>query len=229
MAQEALVGIDVAHHDAQQEVGVSAYLSQDKHLMQIFNSGEDIYIQMAKLMYGVDIDKKDPLRKRMKSVVLGTNYGMSAYGLAKKEGITEDEAEDILKRVAKSFPGLTSWMNTQQNKKVKTTTVMGRVAWLNPYSGQCPRNALNNPIQGTASDMLKMAMLKIHSRLRDFPIKFPMVAAIHDELVLDVPEVWVEDVAKIVQDTMVEVANDMMPGTSFRASVAIGNNWSEKE
>jgi len=214
---------------SQQEIGIAAYLSQDKHLKEIFNSGKDIYIQMAKLMYGVDIDKKDPLRKRMKSVVLGTNYGMSAYGLAKKEGITEDEAEDILKRVAKAFPGLTSWMNTQQRCKSKTTTVMGRVAWLNSYSGQCPRNALNNPIQGTASDMLKMAMVKIHQRLKDFPIHFPMVAAIHDELVLDVPEIWVEDVAKIVQDTMVEVANDMMPGMSFRASVAIGNNWSEKE
>jgi len=214
---------------SQQEVGIAAYISQDKHLKDIFNSGEDIYIQMAKLMYDKDITKKDPLRARMKSVVLGTNYGMSAYGLAKKEGITEDEADDILRRVAKAFPGLTSWMDTQQKKKVKTTTVMGRVAWLNPYSGQCPRNALNNPIQGTAGDMLKMAMVKIHDKLKEIPIFFPMVAAIHDELVLDVPEQWVEEVAKIVQDTMVEVANDMMPGMNFRASVAVGNNWSEKE
>lgn len=213
---------------SQQEIGIVAYISSDENLINLFNTGKDAYIMMAKLMYGKDIDKKDPLRARMKTVVLAANYGMSARGLAKKEDITEDEAEDALIRLRKSFPGLVSWMGMQQRKKVKTETASGRITWLNPYSEQCDRNALNNPIQGTASDMLKKALVEIHRQWKfDFP--FAVVACIHDEIVLDVPAISAKKVAEFVQDVMVKVANDMLPGMKFRASACIGNNWSEKE
>lgn len=215
---------------SQQEIGIVAYISGDRSLIGMFNSGQDIYIAMAKMMYNKDIDKKDPLRSRMKSVVLGTNYGMSAQGLAKKEGITLEEAEDVLKRLARAFPQLISWMKTQQNLKVKTKTVIGRTTWLNPYSGQCDRNALNNPIQGTASDMLKKAVIRIHDEWAlNFTFPYGIVAIIHDEIVLEVPETSARNVAKFVQKIMVEVADEMLPGMKFKASAAIGDNWSEKE
>lgn len=213
---------------SQQEIGIAAYISGDKNMRAIFNSGEDTYIAMAKLMYGVDITKEDPLRSRMKTVFLGTNYGMSPFGLARKEHITEKEAEEVLARFAKKFPIMVSWMNSQIRNKSKTTTVFGRVTWLNPYSSQCERNALNNPIQGTASDMMKMSIVEMHHNwIEDIP--FPMVAAIHDELVLDVPEDRATELAGLVKSAMEDVANDMLPGMSFRADVHIGNTWADKE
>ena len=172
---------------SQQEIGIAAYISKDKNLLEIFNSGKDIYIAMAKVMYGKTITHDDPLRKRMKSVVLGTNYGMSKYGLARKEQITEDEAEEFLNKFARAFPDLFSWMGNQQKIKNFTNTILKRKTFLNPYSSQHERNALNNPIQGSAADMIKLALIEIHNHWEfDFP--FSVVAVIHDEIVLDVPE-----------------------------------------
>lgn len=211
---------------SQQEIGIAAYVSGDKVMKDIFNSGQDTYIAMAKLMYNIEITKEDPLRSRMKTVFLGTNYGMSAYGLARKEHITEEEAEDVLKRFAKKFPKMVSWMHMQMNKKVKTETMIGRMAWLNPYSGQRERNALNNPIQGTASDMMKMSLVDLRDFLED---SFPVVAVIHDEIILDVHEDVANVIAESLKNVMEHAANTMLPGMNFRATVSIGQNWADKE
>lgn len=215
---------------SQQEIGIAAYISGDKKMKEIYNSGEDAYIAMAKLMYGIDITRDDPLRSRMKTVFLGTNYGMSAWGLARKEHITEEEADEVLERFAKKFPDMVAWMNRQARKKLNTETVLGRITWLNPYSSQCERNALNNPIQGTASDMMKMSIVEMHRTFKRLESDiFPVVAAIHDEIVLDVPEDFAQAIADTIQNIMVDVANTMLPGMKFRADVHIGDTWADKE
>ena len=217
---------------SQQEVGIAAYISDDKKMKEIFNSGQDIYIRMAKEMYDKDINKNAPLRKRMKAVVLGTDYGMSKWGLAKKERISVDEAERTIEKFYKTFPGMARWMGIQANKTTCTMTVLGRRAWLNPYSSQCPRNALNNPIQGTGGDQLKQSIARITNELLPDAIRYGLggiVAIPHDEIILDVPEEVASQIAKEVSTTMMEVANKMCPGMKFRADPTICRSWAEKE
>lgn len=218
---------------SQQEICDAAYLSDDKALKAIVNSGQDIYILMAKEMYNEDIDKKNPLRKRMKSVVLGADYGLSEFGLADKEGIAVEEAAEILDRFFKKFPGMEKWQEHQQKIKCGyTLTAAGRRAYLNPYNSQSERNALNNPIQGTAADQMKKAIAEVDKQL--LPIikqegRGGIVGAIHDELILDVPKQMAEAVAKAAKYIMEEVANKMCPSVKFRAEYSIGQTWADKE
>jgi len=213
---------------SQQEVFIMAYCAKDKTMMEICNSGQDIYIQNAKIMYGKDIEKSDPLRKLMKDVVLGTDYGMSEYGLAKRAGITKEEAIEVLNTFYSKFPGVYKYIETMKQSKNYVTTLKGRKVWLNPYSSQSERNALNAPIQGTASDMLKLAIGRLH-REWNFPCPFGVVEVTHDEIGLDVPEELAKDVAKFTETIMVEVANKMCPGMKFKADAFIGDSWADKE
>jgi DNA polymerase-1 len=212
---------------SQQEVAIMAYVTQDQTMMEICNSGKDVYIMMAKVMYDKDIEKKDPMRDDMKGVVLGIDYGMSEYGLAERQGISKAEATKKIYLFKEKFPGVSDYMDRMEKEHVKVHTVSGRTYWLNPYSAQSYRNALNSPIQGTAADMMKMAVNYIHKNWR-WDCEFGIVNIIHDELVLDVPEEYADEIKCFVQDTMVQVANEMCPGMSFRASACTASTWAEK-
>lgn len=220
----------IADYSAQ-EVFIAAYVSQDKHLIDICNSDKDIYCMMAKMMYNIDITKKDPLRARMKTIVLGTNYGMSSHGLARDEGISVDEAEEVLFKFFKTFPGMRAWMSRQEKATKYVTTVAGRKCWLNPYKEQSSRNALNGPMQGGAADCTKMALGNLHAKWKDYVCEhpFPVVGYIHDELILDVPEDITEEVKEITQSILVKTANDMFTGMNFRAEMKIVDNWAQKD
>jgi DNA polymerase-1 len=220
----------IADYSAQ-EVFIAAYVSQDKNMIDICNSDEDIYCMMAKMMYNIDITKKDPLRARMKAVVLGTNYGMSSRGLARNEGISVDEAEEVLFKFFKTFPGMRAWMSRQEKATKYVTTVAGRKCWLNPHKEQSSRNALNGPMQGGAADCTKMALGNLHYywsyAYANTP--FPMVGYIHDELVADVPEDDVPEWKENMETIMIKTANDMFTGMNFRADVKIADNWAQKD
>ena len=210
-----------------QEIFIMAYLSQDKTLLEICNSGRDIYIQMAKLMYNQVITKKDPLRKDMKAIVLGTDYGMSKYGLAKKTGKSLDEAEKCISDFFRVFPGVRLWMDGQDKLRKYTLTPSGRKAWLNPYTNKSQRNAYNNPLQGGGSDIMKMSLSQMHQNWKfDYP--FGIVATIHDELVLDVPKTSSKDVAEFTKFYMEDVANKMLLGMKFKAEIFISQSWSKE-
>ena len=218
----------IADYSAQ-EPFISAYLSQDPALLDVCNSGKDIYILMAKLMYGVDITKQDPMRARMKAVVLGGNYGQSVQGLARKEGISIAEAEEVIAKRRKAFPRYDEYMRVQAKSRNKVKTVAGRTIHLNHYSGQAERNALNAPIQGSAGDCMKKALGNIHKNwVNNFPILFDVVGYIHDELILDVPIGWEIPVRDYVQKIMVDTADAMFPGLHFKADVSIGDTWADK-
>ena len=104
---------------------------------------------------------------------------------------------------------------------------MGRRTWLNAYTSQHSRNALNNPIQGSAADMIKLALIELHKRWAD-GLDFSVVAVIHDEIVLDVPEHLAKSVAEFVQKATIDAADKMCPGMHFRVDVSIGNTWADK-
>jgi DNA polymerase I len=212
---------------SQQEIFIMAYLSQDDNMIEICNSGRDIYIEMAKLMYKKDIDKKDPLRKKMKSIVLGTDYGMSKYGLSKRLDCTVEEADLLILDFFKTFPKVKRWMDGQEKLTKYTQTVMGRKAWLNPYNDKSQRNAYNNPIQGTAADMMKRCIGKIHRAWNDYCANdpFSIVAVVHDEMILDVPEQMAIDVSMFTKKFMEDVANEMLPHMRCRADVVISDTW----
>lgn len=215
---------------SQQEVFIAAYLSQDEKLISACNSGQDIYIQMVKIVYNIDVDKKNPLRGQMKAIVLGINYGMTVHGLASRLGVSKDEAEVIRRKFFSAFPQLAAWLAKQQQERNYVKTVEGRKIHLSPYSERNEQVAPNYPIQGTAADMMKKALARCHREWNyDKWGVFGFVAPVHDELVFDVPEQVAEEVAKFVSKVMVEEANRMCPGLSFRADATICNNWGEKE
>jgi len=217
----------IADYSAQ-EPRLSAYVSHDKQLIQWFKEDKDVYIELGKCIFGKTLTKKDPERQTMKSTVLGLTYGMSEYGLAEREGISKEEAAGLIADVLSILPDMAVYMEKQRRNKTKVTTPFGRKQWLNPYSDQVERNALNSPIQGGAADMMKKALASIHQNW-DFDCPFGVVGYIHDELVLDVPEELANDVARFVKEQMETVATDMVKGVlPFIADVSIGNTWAEK-
>jgi DNA polymerase-1 len=213
---------------SQQEIGIAAYLSQDEALIKAVNSDRSVYIELALEVFGKEITKDDKLYDDMKSVILGTDYGMSKYGLANALGVSVDEAAMLLVTFFKKFPGLGYYMEQQEKKVNFVETVIGRKAWLNKYNDQSPRNARNSPIQGTAADMMKRALGQIHQNWTfDYP--FACVEVTHDEVGFDVPKEISTDVANFVTCIMVSVANEMCEYViNFKASAYIGDSWAVK-
>lgn len=219
--------IIVADYSAQ-EPRLTAVVTRDEYLTQIFRDKKDVYIQSAKEVFGRTITKGSIERNRMKSIFLGMDYGMSKYGLANKENISLDEAEELIERTMTVFPAVKEWMKEQKKNKKMVVTPFGRKIWLNPYSDQCERNAYNGPHQGGAGDITKRAMAMIHQK---WPSDlFGAVGFYHDELVFDVPKDIAPDVAKFVQNIMEETANEMVDHyIPFIAEPSIGNSWADKK
>lgn len=216
----------------QQELRDSAFLSQDKKLIALLqDTTRDAFVEVAKMMYKQEIDKKHPLRKKTKNTVYGVNYGMSASGLAERSDLTEEEAQEAIDLYFAAFPDLYSWIVQQKKKKDYVETIFGRKAWLNPYSEQCERNAINSPISGSAADQMKIALGNIYEKWREeIPLTtFDCVGYIHDELIFDVPEDRALKVAKFVSREMINAAQAQCPGVPFTADYVIADNWSEKE
>jgi DNA polymerase I-like protein with 3'-5' exonuclease and polymerase domains len=184
----------IADYSAQ-EPSILAYVSQDKKLIEIINSGKDIYIETQKLSKLF----QELTRDKMKSIVLGTNYGMSEYGLKRELGCSLAEAKRLIREYFHIFSGVASWVIKQQKKKDYVETLLGRRIWLNRYSSQVEENAVNAPIQGTA-----------------------------DEIGLDVPKQHAKKIAKFTKHHMVSVAESVCPGIKARVDVNIGDNWGSK-
>jgi len=214
---------------SQQEPNISAFLSQDANLLKANKSGDDIYIETANIFYADKITKHDPRRKEMKAIFLGLDYGMTAKGLAIRLGISEDDAEKLQSRFFNTFPGMRNWSTEQRKKKTYVTTMTGRKLWLNPYSGQRERNALNAPHQGGGSEMMKLTTIKFHQGWKSEWGVFGQVAEVHDELILDVPEEHVNEIAKFAEDCACAAGEELCPGVIFRVGIEIGDNWSVKE
>jgi DNA polymerase I-like protein with 3'-5' exonuclease and polymerase domains len=211
----------------QQEVRVMAYLCADPALLAILNSGRDIYAEIATTIHKRKIEKTDPERKLMKSIVLGLLYGMSEYGLARELHMTVEEATVHLKKFFFTFPVLSSFISQQRQSSKFVKTPIGRKFWLNPYDQGSERNALNSPCQGGASDMIKMAMIYLYQDW-DYTLEpYPVILCIHDELVLEVNEENAEYAKTMLETRMIAAGKAIIPGVPVTVDVKVGHSWYE--
>ena len=216
----------IADYSAQ-EPRIMAYLSQDKCMIQIFQDRKDIYIEVASHTFDEEITKADDRRRQMKDIVLGIGYGLTEWGLSRQESISLKEAKFLVRSVHRFFPQASAWGEKQAQNRNYVTTIPGRKVWLNPYSNQVENNARNSPIQGTAAEMLKLSIIRIHKEW-DFDCPFGIVAPIHDELILDVPDKPASEVAFFVKKIMVDEAEKMCPGVPFVVDTVISDSWAGK-
>jgi DNA polymerase-1 len=221
---------------SQIELRVLAHLSGDEGLKEAFAAGVDIHAATAAKVFGVSIDEVDgELRRRAKAVNYGLAYGMNAWGLAQRMGLSNEEAQEILDGYFAGFPKIRDYLAAQVDRaRVDgfTETILGRRRYIPELSSGNrrlaalgERQALNAPIQGSASDVFKMAMISVDRALRAAPqLACSMLLTVHDELVFEVPEEAVEETAGIVRERMEGAVELDVP---LRADIGWGPNWTE--
>lgn len=179
---------------SQIELRIVAAFARDESMMKAFKDGQDIHSTTASKVFGVDLAEVDrDMRRKAKEVNFGLIYGISAFGLAQNIGISRTEAQEIITAYFNEFPGVKAYMDKQVNEareKGYVTTILGRRRYLPDINsknmvgrGHAERNAINAPIQGSAADMIKMAMISIHDWMKK-KLKSKMIMQVHDELVL---------------------------------------------
>lgn len=215
-----------------QEPRIFAYLTKDPNLIEIINSGQDIYCSVADFAFGEKITKQDKERRtQIKSLVLGLMYGLSPYGFAIQNEVDIEVAQEDFDKFFAAFPQAASWVKQRQAVNTHfTKTLLGRKCHLHPYNSQWKRNALNNPIQGSGSDMLKIAMREFKKTcMKDFGLdRVGMIMPVHDEIVAWCAEDLAEKVKACLEETMVSVAEKMHPGIRANVEAHIADSWSEK-
>ncbi|WP_298299122.1 DNA polymerase I [Hydrotalea sp.] len=222
---------------SQIELRIVAAISGDANMCAAFKAGKDIHTATAAKVYGIDetaVTKE--MRYKAKSVNFGIIYGQGAFGLADNLGISRTEAKEMIDNYKREFPGITNYMqNTiafaQKNGYVET--LMGRKRWLKDINsanftvrGYAERNAINSPIQGTAADMIKLAMIKIDAAIRHEKLQSVMILQVHDELVFDVIHGELEIIQPLILNNMREAL--VLPNkVPIEAEIGIGKNWLE--
>lgn len=222
---------------SQIELRIVAAISGDVNMCDAFRTGKDIHTATASKVFGVDeanVTKK--MRYKAKSVNFGIIYGQGAFGLAENLSIPRAEAKEIIENYKKEFPNIQKYMDDTINfckENGYVETLMGRKRWLKDINsgnftvrGFAERNAINSPIQGTAADMIKLAMIKIAAALKEGGFKSKMLLQVHDELVFDVLKDELEAIKPVILDTMrnaLILPNDVPAD----AELGFGNNWLE--
>ncbi|HJT73249.1 MAG TPA: DNA polymerase I, partial [Chitinophaga sp.] len=220
---------------SQIELRIIAAISEDKHMMEAFQSGLDIHTATAAKVYGVDLaDVTSDMRRNAKSVNFGIIYGVSAFGLSENLGIARGEAKTLIDNYFAQYPSIKEYMDkqvqfAQQNGYVET--ILGRKRWLKDINssnavvrGYAERNAINMPIQGTAADMIKLAMISIHKRLQQENLRSRMILQVHDELVFDVHKDEIELIKPLIQEGM---RNALPLSVPVDVEIGTGTNWLE--
>ncbi len=221
---------------SQIELRILAHLSGDAGLRAAFESGEDIHTATAARVFGLPLDAVDPgSRSRAKMVNYGLAYGMNAWGLAQRLDIAPDEAQEIMGAYFASFPSIREYLDRQVGHATVegfTETILGRRRYIPELQAANPRlrdlgrrQALNAPIQGSASDVFKVAMIRVDESLRDEPgLDCHMLLTVHDELVFEVPAPNVEGAAALVKHAMEHAVDLEVP---LQADVGWGKDWSD--
>jgi len=222
---------------SQIELRIVAAISGDPNMCLAFKEKKDIHTATAAKVFNVDEkDVTKEMRYRAKSVNFGIIYGQGAFGLADNLGITRTEAKEIIDNYKKQFVNIQKYMDdtiqfARENGYVQT--LMGRKRWLRDINsgnftvrGFAERNAINSPIQGTAADMIKLAMIKIHQNFKKNKFKSKMLLQVHDELVFDAHRDEVEIIKPIIIDCM-QTALLLPNGVPAEAEIGSGVNWLE--
>jgi DNA polymerase-1 len=220
---------------SQIELRVVAAMSGDEAMCEAFRKHKDIHTATAAKVYGIEeseVTKEQ--RYKAKSVNFGIIYGQGAFGLAENLSISRTEAKEIIDNYKKEFSGIQKYMDETINFAREygfVQTLMGRKRWLRDINSQnftvrafAERNAINSPIQGSAADMIKLAMIAIQSKLKDSKLKSKMVLQVHDELVFDVLKEEVDDMKTLILNCM-QHAMVLPNDVPIVAEVGIGENW----
>jgi DNA polymerase-1 len=220
---------------SQIELRILAHLSGDQGLMEAFASGTDIHTATAARVFGLPEDRVDPeSRRRAKMVNYGLAYGMNAFGLASRLDIAPDEAQEFIDAYFESFPDIREYLDRQVARASAegfTETLLGRRRYVPELQAANPRIrdlgrriALNAPIQGSASDVFKLAMIRVDRALRASELDCHMLLTVHDELVFEIAATEVKDAAELVKREMEAGEQLSVP---LRADIGWGSNWAE--
>ncbi len=222
---------------SQIELRIVAAISADPNMCQAFKDGTDIHTATAARVYNVGVDEvTKEMRYKAKSVNFGIIYGQGAFGLADNLGISRTEAKEIIDNYKKEFPGIQQYMDNTINAARElgyVETLMGRKRWLRDINssnftvrGFAERNAINSPIQGSAADMIKLAMQKVHAAMKKANMKSRMILQVHDELIFDALKTEVHELKPLITENM-ESALPLPNEVPVIAECGEGNNWLE--
>ncbi|MES2848946.1 MAG: DNA polymerase I [Bacteroidota bacterium] len=220
---------------SQIELRIVAAISGDENMCNAFKTGKDIHTATAAKVFNVEesaVTKE--MRYKAKSVNFGIIYGQGAFGLADNLGIARAEAKEIIDNYKKQFPNIQKYMDDTINfakENGYVETLMGRKRWLRDINsanftvrGFAERNAINSPIQGSAADMIKLAMIKIHAAFKKHNFKSKMLLQVHDELVFDAHKDEIEKIKPVILDCM-QTALALPNDVPTDAEVGTGENW----
>ncbi len=222
---------------SQIELRIVAAISGDPNMCEAFKTGKDIHTATAAKVYGIaESDVTKEMRYKAKSVNFGIIYGQGAFGLADNLGISRAEAKEIIDNYKKEFSGINSYMDNTVNfarEHGYVETLVGRKRWLRDINssnftvrGFAERNAINSPIQGTAADMIKLAMIKIHAAIKKEKLRSRMILQVHDELVFDALKEEIDVLKPLILENM-KAALPLPNEVPVEAEVGVGDNWLE--
>lgn len=222
---------------SQIELRLMAHFSQDPALLRAFAEGKDIHSATASEVFGVPLDAVTPEMRRIAKVVnFGIMYGMQAYGLARDTGMSRQEAQKFIDAYFRRFPGVARYLEETKRRAAEmgyVETLFGRRRYIpeinssNPARRQAAeRMAVNMPLQGTAADIMKLAMIRFHRALAEHHFRARMLLQVHDELVLEVPESELTSVAELVTSLMSNVVALTVP---LQVEAKAGPNWADLE
>ena len=220
---------------SQIELRIMASLSKDESMLRAFNEGVDIHTATASKVYKVPLEEVDrTMRSNAKSVNFGIIYGISAFGLSQNIGVSRTEAKQIIDEYFQEFPKVKEYMDfsiakARENEFVET--ILGRRRYLKDINSRngvqramAERNAINAPIQGSAADIIKKAMIDIQTTLEEEGLKSKMLLQVHDELVFDMHKSEKERTRKIVKEKMEKAVKLDVP---IVVDLGVGDNWLE--
>ena len=225
---------------SQIELRILAHVANIDSLKQAFRDGHDIHAMTASEMFGVPMEGMDPMvRRQAKAINFGVIYGISGFGLARNLRIPRKEAQGFIDRYFERFPGIKEYMDETvafAKEHLYVETLFGRkintpqIAAKGPQAGFAKRAAINAPIQGTAADIIRRAMIRMPQALADLPqdVSAKMLLQVHDELIFEVNEDGCDMVIEIVKDVMENAANPAVKlDVPIEVDAGIGNNWAE--
>ncbi|QIL76719.1 DNA polymerase I [Hymenobacter sp. HDW8] len=223
----------VAADYSQIELRIMADFSKDATMIEAFRQGIDIHSSTASKVFDVPLSAVDPeMRRKAKTVNFGIIYGISAFGLAQRLSISRKEAQDIIEAYFEEFGAVKRFMDESINKAREleyAETLLGRRRYLRDINsrnatlrGFTERNAINAPIQGTAADIIKIAMIRIHDWLEKEKLGTKMILQVHDELVFDAPKAEIEYITPHIKELMINALPLSVP---MEVEVGTGSNW----
>jgi DNA polymerase I len=220
---------------SQVELRILAHLSRDEVLVDAFRAGEDIHERTAREVFSeAELLNPAECRRRAKVINFGIVYGLSAFGLSRTLGISRDNAQAFIDAYFKRYSGVRSWLDGTLEEVRQTgcaRTLFGRIRQIPDINSKdynlrnfSERTAVNSPIQGTAADIVKIAMIRIHRALQERRSSAKILLQVHDELVLEVPEAEVESTRALVQEEMEGAASLLVP---LKVDLNVADNWLE--